>query len=67
MLYVEIYIPLVCVCVCCWGPGVVPPVDGVVPGGEPIDGVVPVLLQESQNKKINIWEYKVGLVVGNET
>lgn len=48
-------------------PGVVPPVDGVVPGGEPIDGVVPVLLQESQNKKINIWEYKVGLVVGNET
>lgn len=47
--------------------GVVPPVDGVVPGGEPIDGVVPVLLQESQNKKINIWEYKVGLVVGNET
>jgi len=31
--------------------GVVPPVDGVVPGGEPVDGVVPALLQERQNKK----------------
>lgn len=32
-------------------PGVVPPVDGVVPGGETVDGVVPALLQERQNKK----------------